>query len=845
MSRLRTSCLALVGLLLFTHQSLAAPLFPNLPESHWAKDAVATLAAKGMVEGYPDGTFKGDRASSRWELALIVARLLSDLDRAHTTFATHAGLQELRQLVNALKEELLALGLRVDSLEGEVTVLGKRVTELERITFYGHLETRVVMQSFTNRGARDNSGDQGGGVAGPIPYLDYNAIVGTKLAPPMRPQVHALFPTVDYRNGRALTNGTGLSSLATLGMRIKVSPTLQAGAELKAYASQGSSLVDGYWGVPQPFLSNPSTALAGGGTQGINSSPWTKITLDRFWIEHTPSQTRANLGTIDKTGVDSFVYAGQTNLNVYGPARLPGYGFQILGRIPLASNQNIGYEVLGTRLGHGVNFRDIIYGNRTLSAKLAYEFSRGKVQANVSRLIEEAPVSGEALSMGLIQGTNVAYGASTGWAARQWVNPPGDYVNQLGLTPTSFGFPGNTADTRPIPGWSATSDDAVGYGLGSGGYGPQAQTIYGLSFQYKVPFSKDDNLKFSANLGRSDYRPSRNSSFSSTGNLLQVTADTTLLHSKLDLGLEYLRVDPQYGPLSWSSNLVGVRFPLSMNFTGQFHSFDSGKYPHNREGWRTRLKYRFADNAATIWAEGSFLKQTQTSLYDIRVTGGALGLGTPTGNVLGFAPGFVDPVFYGYASPLQYGPQSRNSFTANLTPLENKRGSQNDFALGAAYAWPQNGPKVSAAFRQYDFRRNSSLSAASGGSQNLVDMTSRQLTLDVDFAIANKIRAQIGADLINTAGHYDPAGLFNDYALRTGSIAFKNLDSQQTIPYVGFTWQINDTQDFGLLVRYYDTDDRVASNVGVGQANLGQIGSTVHPFSWSGLQVSTSYQLRF
>lgn len=31
----------------------AAPLFPDVPENHWARDAVATLAAKGIVEGYP------------------------------------------------------------------------------------------------------------------------------------------------------------------------------------------------------------------------------------------------------------------------------------------------------------------------------------------------------------------------------------------------------------------------------------------------------------------------------------------------------------------------------------------------------------------------------------------------------------------------------------------------------------------------------------------------------------------------------------------------------------------------------------------------------------------------
>ena len=62
----------LFGLVLATSVALqAAPLFPDVPEGHWAKDAVAALAAKGLVEGYPDGTFKGDRSASRWEVAMV------------------------------------------------------------------------------------------------------------------------------------------------------------------------------------------------------------------------------------------------------------------------------------------------------------------------------------------------------------------------------------------------------------------------------------------------------------------------------------------------------------------------------------------------------------------------------------------------------------------------------------------------------------------------------------------------------------------------------------------------------------------------------------------------------
>jgi len=131
-------------------------MFPDVPDM-WAKDAVAALAAKGILEGYPDGTFKGDRAATRYEVAMIVARLLAKMEQEHATFATKADLDELRKLVGQLREELDALGVRVQNLEDNVTKLDKRVTELERITFYGSLDTRFVSMRLQNNGLNDGT----------------------------------------------------------------------------------------------------------------------------------------------------------------------------------------------------------------------------------------------------------------------------------------------------------------------------------------------------------------------------------------------------------------------------------------------------------------------------------------------------------------------------------------------------------------------------------------------------------------------------------------------------------------------------------------------------------------
>lgn len=51
-------------------------LFPDTPENHWAYDYVATLAGNGILEGYPDGYFKGTRPMTRYEMAAVLYRAM-------------------------------------------------------------------------------------------------------------------------------------------------------------------------------------------------------------------------------------------------------------------------------------------------------------------------------------------------------------------------------------------------------------------------------------------------------------------------------------------------------------------------------------------------------------------------------------------------------------------------------------------------------------------------------------------------------------------------------------------------------------------------------------------------
>src|SRR6056297_2185864 len=53
--------------------------FPDVPSNHWAYEAINELVATGIIEGYPDGTYKGQNNLTRYEVAMIISRLLDNI----------------------------------------------------------------------------------------------------------------------------------------------------------------------------------------------------------------------------------------------------------------------------------------------------------------------------------------------------------------------------------------------------------------------------------------------------------------------------------------------------------------------------------------------------------------------------------------------------------------------------------------------------------------------------------------------------------------------------------------------------------------------------------------------
>ena len=89
----------------------AANPFADVPRDHWAYDAVSQLAEDGIIEGYGDSTFKGNRNITRYEMAQMVARAMAKTDVSGRDKAA------LDKLAAEFSEELNNLGVRVANLE--------------------------------------------------------------------------------------------------------------------------------------------------------------------------------------------------------------------------------------------------------------------------------------------------------------------------------------------------------------------------------------------------------------------------------------------------------------------------------------------------------------------------------------------------------------------------------------------------------------------------------------------------------------------------------------------------------------------------------------------------------
>ena len=107
--------LAAVAALTAGVSAYAANPFSDVTPDDWAFQAVSDLSVQGVVEGYPDGSFKGERNMTRFELAQIIARLMAKEDQLNAEQQA-----TLDKLAGEYADELANLGVRVANLEKKV-----------------------------------------------------------------------------------------------------------------------------------------------------------------------------------------------------------------------------------------------------------------------------------------------------------------------------------------------------------------------------------------------------------------------------------------------------------------------------------------------------------------------------------------------------------------------------------------------------------------------------------------------------------------------------------------------------------------------------------------------------
>jgi len=176
--------------------AMAQDNFPDVPENHWAYEALANMKRDGLLVGYPDGLYRGGRPASRYELAVAIhatyqklkgmydglSGQIDSLSSALDGKADKADLQSLRDALDALKadldgmkawgddiealkkltstfeKELASMGVDVEAMKKDIGDLQDRVEKLEKRKPAVDIHGTVDLMTINGYGDDDNYG---------------------------------------------------------------------------------------------------------------------------------------------------------------------------------------------------------------------------------------------------------------------------------------------------------------------------------------------------------------------------------------------------------------------------------------------------------------------------------------------------------------------------------------------------------------------------------------------------------------------------------------------------------------------------------------------------------------
>jgi len=330
--------------------------FADVPADHWAYQSVDTLQKAGIVIGYPDGTYGGKRAMTRYEFAVAIARLLPLIN--HTGDSNYAtkddlaaaradlekklqdnadALDALTKLVDEFQPELQKLGQDVAAIKDRLDALEARVAAVEveqrRVKFTGALN--LITESFsTTKSGNHTFVDQNGLVGGIDKSILQNSFVDEDFVLGIQGHV---------------------SDTATANVKLDFGDYLSAIANTAAPghpAGVGGSAVafDQQTNLLEANLESPVSLGPLGGADlvaGRFGNQWTKYTLQQVDADVYTNLYQTDSGNVTTDGAKVNLNLGPAKVNAwagqfknvefaqpYGGAGLNGLGGSQFGRLP-------------------------------------------------------------------------------------------------------------------------------------------------------------------------------------------------------------------------------------------------------------------------------------------------------------------------------------------------------------------------------------------------------------------------------------------------------------------------------------------------------------------------------
>lgn len=338
--------------------------FPDVPENHWAYEALARMKKEGLLMGYPDGLYRGPRAATRYELAVAMNAVWQNLKTVTDGLDQQikalegkdggAGLADLKAAVDQLKadvanikgwgddiaalkrasatfeSEFKSLGVDVEKMKKDLADLGDRVTALEKaklpFTVSGDL-------NFVALGGYGTSGNYGITTDGRLTGVGRSSQAGNQVGAPRDLSIgHELGLTLTGTQDKGpqwgvtavIGNLTGSSSNTLFGNQ-----SLTAGGQGFSEANETLDIHDAWIKFNSSLASLAFSATVG--RQGERISPWIYQRPDT-----TPFYDNARWDN------GEYTFDGAKVAFSAGPAKLSIFGGRTAGSTTYGGNQQVG-----------------------------------------------------------------------------------------------------------------------------------------------------------------------------------------------------------------------------------------------------------------------------------------------------------------------------------------------------------------------------------------------------------------------------------------------------------------------------------------------------------------------